>query len=145
MQPLRAPWLLSWLAVLPLAVSTSSAEITAQGPPYLLHVGTWVCTTPEAYDHALVEQAKANGYKELVSLKERLLAEKSCMYVDDDDIEDMMAPFVEVIEQRGDKIKVTFTIEFYRKFSEIQAGFNRVKFSGWTADDRLAEYHPVEG
>lgn len=145
MQPMMAPWLVSWLAVLPLAVTTASAAITAQGPPYLLHVGTWVCTTPEAYDQALAEQAKADGYKDLMALKERLLAEKSCMFVDDDDIEDMMAPFVEVIEHQGDKIKVTFTIEFYKKVSEIQAGFNRVKFSGWTAEDRLADYHPVEG
>jgi hypothetical protein len=145
MRPMRAPWPVSWLAILPLAVTTASAAITAQGPPYLLHVGTWVCSTPDAYDNALAEQARTKGYKELMALKERLLSEKSCMFVDDDDIEDMMAPFVQVVEQQGDKVKVVFTIEFYKKVDEIHAGFNRVRFTGWTAEDRLADYHPLEG
>ena len=84
--------------------------------------GTWVCVTPEAYDQALAEQAKTNGYKELMALKDRLLAEKSCMFVDDEDIEDMMAPFVEVVDRQGDKIKVTFTIEFYKKDVDHRGG-----------------------
>jgi hypothetical protein len=145
MQAIRAPWLAPWFLTLPLAVATASAAIAAEGPPYLLHEGTWVCTTPEAYDQALTEQAKTSGYQELMALKEQLLAEKRCMYVDDEDIEDMMAPFVEVVEHLDDKIKVTFTIEFYKRVSSIGAAFNRVKFTGWTAEDRLADYHPVEG
>ena len=128
--------------LLALAVATAAA---AEGPPYLLKVNTWVCTTPDAYDQALVEQDQTKGYGELMALKDRLLAAKSCMFVDDEDIEDMMAPFVEVVEHDGDKIKVTFTIEFYKRLSTIGAAFNRVKFSGWTAEDRLADYRPVEG
>jgi hypothetical protein len=145
MRPMKARWLALWFLALPLAVTTTPATRAAEGPPYLLHEGTWVCVTPEAYNQALAEQAKTNGYKELMALTQRLLNEKSCMYVDDDDIEDMMAPFVEVIERQGDKIKVTFTIEFYKRVSDAQAGFNRVKFAGWTAEDRLADYRPVEG
>ena len=145
MQPMKAPWLVSCLVALPLTVAPASAAITAEGPPYLLHEGTWVCSTPEAYDQAIAEQAKTNGHQELMALAQRLLSEKSCMFVDDDDIEDMMAPFVEVVEQQGDKIKVSFTIEFYKKVDEIHAGFNRVKFIGWTAETRLADYHPLEG
>jgi hypothetical protein len=133
---LAAPLLLA------LVVATASA---VEGPPYLLKEGTWVCVTPEAYDQALVEQGKTNGYKQLMALKDQLLAEKRCMFVDDEDIEDMMAPFVEVVDRQGDKIKVTFTIEFYKPTSTIGAAFNRVKFAGWTAEDRLADYHPVEG
>jgi hypothetical protein len=144
MGPLHAPWLWSCLT-LAFSVATASAEITANGPPYLLNPGTWVCSTPEAYDNALAEQAETDGYKELMALKERLLSEKSCMYADDDDIEDMMAPFVQVVDHQGDKIKVVFTIEFYKKIDEIRGGFNRVRFTGWTAEDRLADYHPLEG
>jgi hypothetical protein len=136
-----APWLLAG----PLALTTTMAGTAAEGPPFLLQEGSWVCVTPEAYDQALVEQAKTNGYKELMALKDRLLTAKSCMFVDDDDIEDMMAPFVEVVDHAGDKIKVTFTIEFYKRTSTIGGAFNRVKFTGWTAEDRLADYHPVEG
>jgi hypothetical protein len=128
--------------LLALMVATASA---VEGPPYLLKEGTWVCVTPEAYDQALAEQGKTNGYKQLMALKDQLLAEKRCMFVDDEDIEDMMAPFVEVVDRQGDKIKVTFTIEFYKSTSTIGAAFNRVKFAGWTAEDRLADYHPVEG
>jgi hypothetical protein len=145
MRPMEAPWWASWCVALPLAVASASATTAAEGPPYLLHDGTWVCSTPAAYDQAIAEQAKTNGYEELMALKERLLSEKLCMFVDDDDIEDMMAPFVEVIERQGEKIKVTFTIEFYKKVSEIQAGFNRVTFAGWTAENRLADYRPVAG
>jgi hypothetical protein len=126
-----------------LAAATASAAITAAGPPYLLHVGTWVCSTPEAYDQALTEQARTNGRKELMALKARLLAEKLCMLVDDDHLEDMMAPFVEVIEQQNDKVKVTFTIEFYKRVDENAAGFRRVKYAGWTAEDRLADFRPI--
>jgi hypothetical protein len=144
-RPTRAPRLAPWFLAAPLVVATTLAGTAAEGPPYLLHEGTWVCVTPEAYDQALAEQAKTNGYKDLMALKERLLAAKSCMFVDDEDIEDMMAPFVQVGERQGDKIKVTFTIEFYKPTSSIGAKFNRVRFSGWTAEDRLADYHPVEG
>jgi hypothetical protein len=143
-EPVRAPRLSSWLLALPLAAAPLVAT-AAEGPPYLLHENTWVCATPETYDQALAEQAKTNGYKELMALEERLLAEQACMLVDDDDIEDMMAPFVEVVERQGDKIKVAFTVEFYKRVNSIQARFRRVKFSGWTAEDRLADYRPVEG
>ncbi|MGH9024942.1 MAG: hypothetical protein ACRDWD_02320 [Acidimicrobiia bacterium] len=122
-----------------------AAASAVEGPPFLLKEGSWVCVTPDAYDQALAEQGKANGHGELMALKERLLAAKSCMFVDDEDIEDMMAPFVQVGERQGDKIKVTFTIEFYNRISDISAAFNRVRFTGWTAEDRLADYRPVEG
>jgi hypothetical protein len=144
MGPLHVPWLWSCLT-LAFSVATASAEITANGPPYLLNPGTWVCSTPEAYDQAVAEQAKTNGREELLALKEHLLSAKSCMYVDDDDIEDMMATFVQVVERQCEKIKVVFTIEFYKKYDEIHAAFNRVRFSGWTAENRLADYHPLEG
>jgi hypothetical protein len=144
-QATRAPRLAPWFLTLPLAVAAVSTAVAVEGPPYLLHEGTWVCSTPEAYDQALAEQAKTNGYKQLMALKDQLLAEKRCMYVDDEDIEDMMAPFVEIVDRMGDKIKVTFTIEFYKRISDISAAFNRVQFTGWTAEDRLAAYHPVEG
>ncbi|MCE3248086.1 MAG: hypothetical protein K0R41_1911 [Geminicoccaceae bacterium] len=141
MRPMQA----SFALALPLAAAVAGATGAAEGPPYLLHEGTWICESPAAYDQALAEQAKTNGYKELMALKDRLLDAKVCMYLDDDDIEDMMAPFVEVLERDGDKIKVTFTIEFYKRVSEIGARFRRVKFAGWTAENRLADYHPVSG
>jgi hypothetical protein len=132
------------IALLSLGIGGANAAAT-KGPPYLLEEGTWVCVTPEAYDQAMAEQGKISGFQELMALKDRMLEAKLCQYVDDDDIEDMMAPFVEVIERQGDKIKVTFTIEFYKKLAELHRSFNRVKFAGWTAEERLADYHPLGG
>ena len=132
------------MAILAIGIGTAHAAAT-KGPPYLLEDGTWVCVTPEAYDEAIVEQEKTNGYPELMALKDRLLEAKSCMFVDDDDIEDMMAPFVTVVERQGDKIKVEFWIEFYRKIAELNRAWNRVKFTGWTAEERLADYRPLGG
>ena len=40
---------------------------------------------------------------------------------------------------------MTFTIEFYKRIAEIAASFRRVKFAGWTAENRLADYRPVSG
>jgi hypothetical protein len=132
------------LALLAVAVSAAQARAT-KGPPYLLEEGTWICATPEDYDRAIAEQAKTNGYPELMALKDRLLAAKSCMYVDDDDIEDMMAPFVTVVDRQDDKVKVEFWIEFYKKIAELNRAWSNVKFTGWTAEDRLADYHPLGG
>jgi hypothetical protein len=132
------------LALLAVAVGAAQARAT-KGPPYLLEDGTWICATPEDYDRAIAEQAKINGYPELKALKERLLAAKSCMYVDEDDIEDMMAPFVTVVDRQGDKVKVEFWIEFYKKIAELHRAWSNVKFTGWTAEERLADYHPVGG
>jgi hypothetical protein len=132
------------LALLAVAVGAAQARAT-KGPPYLLEEGTWICATPEDYDRAIAEQGKTNGYPELMALKERLLAAKSCMYVDDDDIEDMMAPFVTVVDRQGDKVKVEFWIEFYKKIAELDRAWSNVKFTGWTAEERLADYHPVGG
>jgi hypothetical protein len=132
------------LALLAVAVGAVQARAT-KGPPYLLEEGTWICATPEDYDRAIAEQGKTNGYPELMALKERLLAAKSCMYVDDDDIEDMMAPFVTVVDRQGDKVKVEFWIEFYKKIAELNRAWSNVKFTGWTAEERLADYHPVGG
>jgi hypothetical protein len=141
MRPMPA----SWLLALPLAVAAGGVVGAVEGPPYLLHEGTWVCESPAAYDQALAEQAETKGYKDLMALKDRLLEAKLCMYLDDDDIEDMMAPFVEILERQGDKVKVTFTIEFYKRIATVHASFRRVKFAGWTAESRLADYRPVSG
>ena len=80
-----------------------------------------------------------------MTLKDRLLEAKSCMFVDDEDIEDMLPPFVTVVDRRGDKIKVEFWVEFYQKLAELHRAWQHVKFTGWTAEERLADYHPLGG
>jgi hypothetical protein len=132
------------MLILAIGVGTADARAT-KGPPYLLEEGTWLCATPEDYDQAMVEQEKTKGYPELMALKDRLLEAKSCMFVDDEDIEDMLAPFVTVVERQGDKIKVEFWVEFYKKHAELHRSWSHVKFTGWTAEERLADYRPLGG
>ena len=60
-----------------------------------------------------------------MALKDRLLEAKSCMFVDDEDIEDMMAPFVTVVDRQGDKIKVEFWVEFYQKLAELHRAWQQ--------------------
>ena len=132
------------MAILAISVGTADARAT-KGPPYLLEEGTWLCATPEDYDQAIVEQEKTNGYPELMALKDRLLEAKSCMLVDDEDMEDMLPPFVTVVERQGDKVKVEFWVEFYKRIAELHRAWSHVKFTGWTAEERLADYHPLGG
>lgn len=132
------------LVILALGIGTAHGRAT-KGPPYLLEEGSWICVTPEDYDKAVAEQAKTNGYPELMALNERLVEAKSCMLIDDEHIEDMLAPFVTVVERQGDKIKVEFWVEFYKRQAELQRAWTHVKFSGWTAEERLADYHPLGG
>ena len=132
------------LAVLALSIGLADARAT-KGPPYLLEEGTWICATPQDYDQAIAEQQKINGYPELKALKERLLQAKSCMMIEDEDIEDMLPPFVTVVDRQGDKIKVEFWIEFYKRLAELHRAWSHVKFTGWTAEERLADYHPLGG
>jgi hypothetical protein len=132
------------MAILAMSIGTADARAT-KGPPYLLEDGTWICATPEDYDRAIAEQEKTNGYPELMALKDRLLEAKSCMFVDDEDIEDMMAPFVTVVDRQGDKIKVEFWVEFYKRHAELHRSWSNVKFTGWTAEERLADYRPLGG
>lgn len=132
------------MAIFAIGIGTAHAAAT-KGPPYLLEEGTWICATPEDYDQAIVEQENTDGYPELMALKDRLLEAKSCMFVDDDDIEDMLAPFVTVVDRAGDKIKVEFWIEFYKRHAVLHRSWSHVKFTGWTAEDRLADYRPLGG
>jgi hypothetical protein len=108
--------------------------------PQTLHSDTWVCSSPEAYAVAL-ERMETWPQDELEALKAQLLEEKLCMYIVEDDVEDMMAPFVEVEETRGDLVRIRFTIEFYRKFTALHAQFARVTFGGWTDKGNLRNYY----
>jgi hypothetical protein len=97
----------------------------------------WVCSTPEAYDVALAEQRRGDG--DLEELKRRLLAEKLCMFVDAGLVEKLMAPFATVVERQGTKVKVTFTVEFQKRFEILHRRITRVTYAGWTDAANLVD------
>ncbi len=118
------------------AFAVGPALAAEEEAPQTLHSDTWVCSSPEAYGTALARQ-ETWPRDRLEGLKAQLLEEKLCMYIVEDDVEDMMAPFVVVEETRGDLVRIRFTIEFYRKFTALHGQITRVTFGGWTDKSNL--------
>lgn len=103
-----------------------------------LKIGSWLCVSPEAYDQAVAEAQKRRG-KEREALKEQLREDKLCLYADDELLEDIMAPWVQVVDRQDDKVKVSFMVEFYKRVEYLHRRFSRVNYTGWTAADNLTE------
>jgi len=106
-------------------------------PLQRLKEGSWLCTTPEAYDLAIVEQHRPNS--DLEGVKERFLAEKLCIYADAGFVEKMMVPFATVLERQGNMVKVTFTVQFRKRLALLHRQISRVTFVGWTAARNLQD------
>jgi hypothetical protein len=123
---------LMFLLVMMMVSGLQSAERTTLKP------GSWLCVSPEAYDQAVAEAQKRRG-EALEALKEQLLEDKRCMYATDELLEDIMAPWVQVIDRQGDKVKVSFMVEFYQRVEYLHRRFSRVNYTGWTAADNLTE------
>ncbi len=103
-----------------------------------LKEGSWVCSTPEAYDLAVEEERRWQGAN-LAELKKDLLERRLCMYVDAEYVEKMMVPFATVVERQGTKVKVTFTIEFRKRLEILHRQITRVTFAGWTDAENLRD------
>jgi hypothetical protein len=113
-----------------LLVCIAVGVVCAEGPQ-MLKEGSWLCSSPEAYDQAVAAERDRQG-KDLAALKEQLLEQKLCMYVDSKYVEDMMAPFVTVLEQQGNKVQVSFTVESTKRIHALHRQINRVTYAGWT-------------
>jgi len=125
---------LALTAILSLGSSIGVAESNNEDGPFILAENSWVCVTPEAYDQAITEADKTDDIR---GLRKKFLEDRLCMTIDDEDIEDMMAPFVLVTDRQDEKIKVRFEVEFYKRIAFLHRNFARVTFAGWTHQDRL--------
>ena len=123
-----------------LALLVSLVVGTARAGEFLttLKEGSWVCTSPEAYDIAIEEQRKWQGGN-LDELKKDLLDRKLCMYVDAEYVEKMMVPFARVLERQGTKVRVQFTVEFRKRLEILHRFISRVTYAGWTDAANLQE------
>jgi hypothetical protein len=108
--------------------------------PQTLYSGTWLCSTPENYDLAIERAANASR-DSINQIRTELLEAKQCIMVDEDDVEDMMAPFVTVLEQRGDKVLIRYTVEFERRIELLHRQVTQFTFSGWTDRGNLRNYY----
>lgn len=110
-----------------------SLSIQAQeSNPWSLKEGSWVCASPEAYE--MVSAAQSSGKSPFALQKTH---RESCLYMDDDNLEDMLAPFVMLHGEEGDKTKVAFFVEFYKKVEFLHRQIKHVKFVGWTATENV--------
>lgn len=110
----------------------------AEGPQTLKE-GSWLCSTPEAYDQAIEEERKWQG-KDLEELKKQLLEKKLCMSIESEYLEDMMPPYVRVLERQGEKAKVSFTVEFEKRIQLLHRKISRITYAGWTSAENLKDY-----
>ena len=123
-------------AALMVAAAGGGARPGHAAEPQIFAHDAWVCATPEAYDQAVGEASRTRDRE---ALADRLRGENLCTLIEDDDIEDIMAPFVEVLGCQGDKVRVTFIIENYRRIAILHARITWVKFTGWTQADNLED------
>ena len=130
---MKTAWLVGLLLIMA-AVSGLAAE------PLTLAAGSWICRSPEAYDQAMKEVQQAQG-QNLSVLKSQLSEKKLCMYVDAEQIEDMMAPFVTVLGRQDSKVNVSFTIEYYKRIEFLHRKITRVTYAGWTEASNLKDYY----
>jgi hypothetical protein len=105
--------------------------VAGAAEPQMLKPGSWLCRSPEAYDQAVAAERNAPG-KDLPALKEQLLDQKLCMYVDTTYVEDIMAPFVTVLEQQGTKVQVSFTVQSTTRIEVLHRLITRTTYAGWT-------------
>ncbi len=126
---MKTAWRVLMLAGL--AVSAAQAGESLQ----TLKPGSWLCTSPEAYDQAVAEERRADG--DLEELKRRLLGQKLCMYVAAEYVEKMMVPYAKVLERQGSKVKVTFTVDFRKRLALLHRQITRITYAGWTDEGNL--------
>lgn len=92
---------------------------------------SWICASPEEYATVTDRASRGGGNR----------GDLGCYQVGYDDIEDIMAPWVEVVEERGSLVKVTFLVERYQRLRPKgwKGGrTTRVLYTGWT-DPSLLE------
>lgn len=111
------------------AMTFVGARAADEQTPMMLERGSWVCDTQESYGQALAEQKSAG--KSLRDLRKNL--ESHCIYMDEDNLKDMMAPWVTVLEQQADYDKVSFAIQSEQRISVINQKIKQMKYTGWTA------------
>lgn len=114
-------------AVLAGAALAGTAVADDDGDAQMLQSGSLVCVTAAAYDAEVAAAASDEPSK--------------CAAISDDELGDMMAPFVRVEETNGDHVLVSFVVENYRKIELLHGNVTHVRYRGWTAKQNLRNYY----
>lgn len=127
----------------PLAIVTALAALLAPmsalgdpgalAGPHVLSSGALLCKSPEIYQEAADTETGAT--------RAEMLDANKCMSVSEDAMEEMLAPFVEVVEQRGDFVLVQYSVEYEEKLELLHRKVAHVRYSGWTDAANLRNYY----
>ncbi len=126
------------LTILLLLLAVVPGTVPATEYLQTLKEGSWLCTTPEAYDLALAEERAWQG-GDPEELRKQLLERKLCMYVDAEFVQKMMVPFAKVLDRQGGKVKVSFTVEVRKRLAILHRQISRVTYAGWTDAGNLLD------
>ena len=105
-------------------------------PLYFKH-GAWLCTSPEAYDRAIVAQRSLSGGRTFDDLRQELLDQKECFYIEEEQRHDVISPYISVIESVGDMRKIKFFMSFETRYAARHQDVNWYDFTVWTHADNL--------
>ena len=108
--------------------------------PHTLLSNTWVCVDRAVYQQAAEGQRAGKGVQDLRQQLRNEEGQDLCIHVDNEILEDMLAPWVRVLGQEGDQVQVAFTVEYYQRISVVHRRFSRVQFTGWTGASNLDIY-----
>ena len=122
-------------------LGTALSAVAHGAESQTLAEGSWVCATPEAHDGAVASEHQGQDPQ---ALEVELRAD--CIRMTSERLQDVMAPFVAVVDQIGDKARVSFVLEVYERGAtgaaagvpQPRGGINRqIKYTGWTAAANL--------
>jgi hypothetical protein len=98
----------------------------------------WVCVSPKVYDEAMVRVAEFQG-QDIAPLKKELADQKKCMYVDEELVDSMQAPFAIILKRDGTKVQVQFVVTFRKRIELLHRLTNRYVMQGWTEQSNLVK------
>ena len=124
----RGAALAALLALAPAASGTAAAK---EEGPLTLKEGSWVCGTLELYRRARDNDWDAPRFS-MAKFRAGTQENEACIFIDDDLLEDMMAPFVVVGGKDGGEVRVSFIVEFYKRIEMLHRRFSRITITGWT-------------
>jgi hypothetical protein len=122
-------------SALPLAAACFFAPLAAAAlaeETWMFRGSAWVCDSPQHYEMAL-ERERAGGDSR--ALKRDLA--QICVFIEDGDQDEIMAPFVRRLEGDGDKVKVVFMIQEERRKALLHRSIEQTQYRGWTAASKL--------
>jgi hypothetical protein len=112
-------------------LATLAAAALAE-EPWMFRGSAWVCDSPEHYDMA-IERERAGG--DFRTLRRELA--QICVFIEDSDQDDILAPFVRRLEDDGDRVKVVFMIQAERRKALLHRFVEQIQYRGWTAASKL--------